>query len=138
MPLEPEAQPAPAEEVKTPVKEETTTKQIPRAPSGNQVSAPPESKPPAAAPAPIQAHVLSPTSNSVLPAMAHPVSNGTPYSTQVAQQFSTYQHTPSSVLERHDYPHERTEIPQVDTTGERSQINVVDRSVRPSEMKDEG
>jgi hypothetical protein len=140
--VEPETQPASStEEVKTSVKEETTATQAPLPPQTSQLPPPTEHKPiPATAiPTPSPAsHTVVPSSYNAVPATAPPVSNGTPYSTQVSQQFSTYQHTIPLVSDRQDHLSERAEIPQVDTTGERSHINVVDRSVRPSEMKDEG
>lgn len=142
VPVEPEAQPSSsAEEVKTSVKEDTTA--TPTPPSPQTTQAPPPSEPKSTSVAPIPSaspasHNVAPTSYNAQPASAPPVSNGTPYSTQVSQQFSTYQHATPLVSDRQDYQSERAEIPQVDTTGERSHINVVDRSVRPSEMKDEG
>ncbi|KAF8512244.1 hypothetical protein JB92DRAFT_292711 [Gautieria morchelliformis] len=141
VPVEPENQPASStEEVKTSVKEETTATSAPPPPQTSQLPPPTEHKPiPAASiPTASPANTVPPSSYSAVPATAPPVSNGTPYSTQVSQQFSTYQHTIPLVSDRLDHLSERAEIPQVDTTGERSHINVVDRSVRPSEMKDEG
>ncbi|KAF8591121.1 RNA-binding domain-containing protein [Ramaria rubella] len=142
VPVEPERHPAPSvEEVKTSIKEETSPAPAPAPPQQIHSTSPPaDSKPIPVATSPSASavsHVVAPT-HSIQPAVAPPVSNGTPYSTQVAQQFSTYQHIPSSISDRQERLPERAEIPQVDTTGERSHINVVDRSVRPSEMKDEG
>lgn len=142
VPVEPEAQPTSStEEVKTSVKEDTIAPPAPPPPQSSRLSPSSEHKPTPAASIPSVSaapHIVSPTSYTAQPATAPPASNGTPYSTQVSQQFSTYQHTTPLGSDRQDHLPERAEIPQVDTTGERSHINVVDRSVRPSEMKDEG
>lgn len=141
VPVEPEIQPTSStEEAKTSVKEETTPLPPPP-PQTTQISPPSEHKPTptASIPASSATHTAATTTSyNAQPAASPPVSNGTPYSTQVSQQFSTYHHPTSMASDRQDYLPERAEIPQVDTTGERSHINVVDRSVRPSEMKDEG
>lgn len=138
--VEAETQASSTEEVKISIKEEPTTSLVPHSPRTNQVPSSSEGKLTPTTSIPTTSptsHTISPTSYNAQIVTAPPVSNGTPYSTQVSQQFSTYQHATSMGSDRQDYA-ERAEIPQVDTTGERSHINVVDRSVRPSEMKDEG
>lgn len=95
----------------------------------------------ASAPAPIPTHIASPTSYSEpLSRAVPPASNGTAYSTQIAQQYSTqsYDQNPGLDYQEYNQYQQRNEISPVDTTGERSRINIFDRSVRPSEMKDEG
>ncbi|GJJ08289.1 hypothetical protein Clacol_002500 [Clathrus columnatus] len=147
-PLKPVPQQTTQTKAATPTPETKYT--TPPAPSTQSVSAAPTASTATAAsanvsapaPAPIPTHIASPTSysestNRAIP----PVSNGSAYSTQIAQQYSTqaYEHN-NSGLDHQDYNQymQRNEIQQVDTTGERSRINVLDRSVRPSEMKDEG
>ena len=134
---EPEPATSTPEDVKTSAKEKTPPPTVAPPTQLKQESPAVEVKPiissvsstaPAPAPIPTYGSSTGPSVQS-----PPPVSNGTPYSAQVAQQYSTYNHS-----QYQDHQYEHSEIQQIDTTGERSNINVVDRSVRPSEMRDEG